>query len=448
MAVRPHSAEHWSAVESLSTAQTAELQNRALVDQLAYVNSNSEFYRRKFAEAGVDPTTVRTAADLAELPFTEKQELRDSLEARRPLGLHQAAPDADIVQIQASSGTTGSPSYVGLTRSDIALWSELGARALYANGFRPGDRMLHGLGMSKGFVGGIPVLQIAQYMGIVDIPIGAEAGVDRLLRVQADQRPELLIGTPNFLAFLGEQAPATIGTAADALGVRAISVGGEPGGGLPATRQKLEELWGATSREMLGGTDLGCMYWGECEAQDGMHHHCPDLIAVELIDPDTGAVKAPVEGAEGELVYTALGRQASPLVRFRTRDHVVVTGTSCPCGRTGYKVRCVGRTDDMLIVRGINLFPSAVKQLVSEFEPVATGEMRIRADFDGHSTQKPLQLVVEYTDGVDETAQQKLAADIETRVRSALNVKAIVNLVPELTLKRPDHVKVNLIERV
>lgn len=446
--VQPHSENVWSEIETLPPAQIAEVQNEALREQLAYVAAHSEFYRRTFAEAGVDPLAVRTTADLAALPFTEKQQLRDSLAERRPLGLHQAVADADIVQIQASSGTTGSPSYVGLTRSDVALWSELGARALYANGFRPGDRLLHGFGMSKGFVGGIPILQMAQYMGIVDIPIGAEAGADRLLRVQADQRPNLLIGTPNFLAYLAEQAPSIVGLHARDLGVRAISVGGEPGGGLPATRDKIEGLWGASSREMLGGTDIGCVYWGECEAQDGMHYHSPDLLVVELIDPETGEVKPAVEGAHGELVYTALRRQASPLVRFRTRDHVVVTGTDCSCGRTGYKVRCVGRTDDMLIVRGINLFPSAVKQLVAEFEPVATGEMRIRADFEGHSTQQPLQLVVEYADGVGESARAQLAADVESRVRSALGVKVVVNLVPELTLKRPDHVKVNLIERV
>lgn len=446
--VQPYSASIWSEIETLAPARVAALQDAALREQLAYVAADSDFYRRKFAAAGVDPSAVRGTADLGLLPFTEKQELRDSLAERRPLGLHQAAPDDEIVQIQASSGTTGSPSYVGLTRSDVTLWSELGARALYANGFRPGDRLLHGFGMSKGFVGGIPILQMAQYMGIVDIPIGAEAGAERLLRVQGDQRPNLLIGTPNFLAYLAEQAPTIVGQQATDLGVRAISVGGEPGGGLPATRDKLEGLWGASSREMLGGTDLGCVYWGECEAQDGMHYHSPDLIVVELIDPETGEVKAPVDGANGELVYTALRRRASPLVRFRTRDHVVVTGTGCSCGRTGFKVRCVGRTDDMLIVRGINLFPSAVKQLIAEFEPVATGEMRIRVDFEGHSTQQPLPLVVEYADGVDESAQRALAHDIESRVRSALNVKVVLNLVPERTLKRPDHVKVNLIERV
>ncbi|MFT3660734.1 MAG: phenylacetate--CoA ligase family protein [Gordonia sp. (in: high G+C Gram-positive bacteria)] len=448
VAQQPYSASWWNAIEGATDDDRAAIQSRRLREQIEYLATHSAFYRRKLAAAGVDPAAVRTAADLADLPFTEKQELRDSLKAAPPLGEHVAAADDRIVQIQASSGTTGSPSYVGLTRGDVTTWCELGARALYANGFRPGDRLLHGFGMSKGFVGGIPVVQILQYMGIVDIPIGAEAGADRLLRVQADQRPNALIGTPYFLTHLAEQAPSIVGAEAKDLGVRTISVGGEPGGGLPVVRDRLAGLWGASVREMLGGTDIACTYWGECEVGDGMHFHSPDLMVAELIDPDSGQVLDPVEGTTGELVYTALRREASPLLRFRTRDHVVVTGTDCACGRTGYKIRCVGRTDDMLIVRGINLFPSAVKELVAELAPAATGEMRIRVDFEGHTTQKPLAVVVEHAADLDPDGQTALKEAVETRIRSALNVKAVVELVPDGTLKRPDHVKVALIERV
>ncbi len=168
----------------------------------------------------------------------------------------------------------------------------------------------------------------------------------------------------------------------------------------------------------------------------------------EIIDPRPVRSARPPEGVEARLVYTALRRRASPLFRFRSRDHVVVTGTDCACGRTGIKIRCVGRTDDMLIVRGINLFPSAVKQLVSEFRPATNGEMRIRADFDGHSTQKPLNVVVEARNDLSEDDRTRLRDAIETRVRSALNVKVHVELLPEFTLKRPDHVKVQLVERV
>jgi phenylacetate-CoA ligase len=444
--MRPFSDTLWNEIEAAPPAEARRVQDERLREQVAYLADRSTFYRDKI---GADVLAgVRTVDDLADLPFTEKQELRDSLAAHPPLGNHVAAAGDEIVQIQASSGTTGSPSYVGLTSGDVATWSELGARALYANGFRPGMRMLHGFGMSKGFVGGLPIVQIAQHMGVVDIPVGAEAGAERLLRVQADQRPEALIGTPHFLAYLADQAPSIVGQDARDLGVRAISVGGEPGGGLPTVRENLEGLWGATSREMLGGTDIACTYWGECEDASGMHFLSPDLMIAELVDPDSGDRVDPVEGATGELVYTALARRASPLLRFRTRDHVVVTGTDCSCGRTGYKVRCVGRTDDMLIVRGINLFPSAVKDLVNGLRPAATGEMRIRADFDGHSTQKPLPVVVEYTTGLDDERQDTLRRTVFDRVRSALNVSTVVELVPEGTLKRPDHVKVALVERV
>lgn len=438
---------HWSEVESASPARARRLQDSALREQLAYLELKSRFYAEKLGES-VAFSEIDGAEGLSALPFTEKAELRESIAAYPPLGSHLAADPTDLVQVQASSGTTGSPSYVGLTAADVDTWSELGARALFANGFRPGGFCLHGFGMSKGFVGGLPVAQILRHLGVCDIPVGAEAGAERLLRVQADQRPNHLIGTPLFLSYLAEQAPAVVGCEAAALGVEAISVGGEPGGGIPAVRERLEGLWGAPVREMLGGTDIGCVYWGECEQADGMHFLSPDLMVAELIDPVSGEVLAAADGVEAELVYTALRREASPLLRFRSRDHVVVTGTECGCGRTGFKVRCIGRTDDMLIVRGINLFPSAVKDLVAGMEPDTTGEMRIVVDFPGHSTQRPLPVRVEHGAGVAEAELPRLRETIEIRGRSALNVRLAVELVPPGSLGAPGAAKVPLIERV
>jgi phenylacetate-CoA ligase len=268
-----------------------------------------------------------------------------------------------------------------------------------------------------------------------------------LLRVQQSFRPQALIGTPFFLTYLAEKAPEVIGMEAKDLGVRALSIGGEPGGGLPHVRSTLESLWGATSREMLGGTDLGVTFWGECAEGRGMHNLFPDLIVTELIDPENGEPVPITEGASGELVYTALGRQASPLVRFRTRDHVVVTGTNCPCGRTGYTIICVGRTDDMLIVRGINVFPSAIKDLVAEMMPQTTGELRIIAGFEGHSTQENLPIHVEVSDQFPLEQHEQLAQDLHHKIRSALNFTPKIALVPERTFPRPDHVKVQLVQR-
>jgi len=438
----------WSAVEALDPQRARALQDERLREQVAYLHARSDFYRDKLADAGVGPEDIRGVEDLPRVPFTEKAELRASLAAAPPLGRHLAAPLEDVIQVQASSGTTGSPSYVGLTRDDLGVWCELGARAFYANGARPGDRALHAFGMSKGFVGGLPVAQIVQSMGICELPIGADAGPERLLRVQADQRPNLIVGAPYFVAHLAERAQEIVGVPAHELGAQRIVVGGEPGGGIPAVRERIETLWGAVVREMLGGTDLACTYWAECDQADGMHLLSPDLMVAELIDPDTCEVLVPAEGVTGELVYTALRRQASPVLRFRTADHVVVTGTHCGCGRKGFKIRCVGRTDDMLIVRGINVFPSAIKDLVMELVPRTTGELRIRADFEGHTTQRPLRVAVEHAADLPAEEQERLRSDVEARLRGALNIKAVVELLAEGALERPGVQKVALIERV
>lgn len=213
-------------------------------------------------------------------------------------------------------------------------------------------------------------------------------------------------------------------------------------------RERLQGLWNADVREMLGGTDLGCVYWGECEEKDGMHFHSPDLMVAEIIDPSSGEVLPPGEGVEGELVYTTLGRESSPIFRFRTRDNVVVTGTSCPCGRTGFKIRVLGRTDDMLIVRGINVFPSAVQSLLHSMRPRVTGNFRILVGFPGHSTQKPLPLLVEHgEENADGDDARATARRVEETIRSALNFRPDVRMVPPNTLEKPGVVKVSLIQR-
>jgi phenylacetate-CoA ligase len=438
----------WHEIEGRPWAEVRAIQEAQLRRQVAYLEGSSEFYRTKLRAAGVGVDKIRTTADLARVPFTLKTELRDSLAQCPPLGFHLAAPMSRVIQIQASSGTTGSPSYIGLTQHDIRVWCEMGARTFYANGFRPGDVCLHAFSMSKGFVGGLPVVEILQYMGVCDIPVGADAGVERLLRVCADQRPQVITGTPYFMIYMAEQAPAVLGCQAKDLGVRSISVGGEPGGGIPAVRASMEGLWAADVREMLGGTDLGCTYFGECEDKSGMHACAQEFILVEIIDPESGEQLPAESGVKGELVYTAIDREASPLLRFRTGDHVEVLGTSCRCGRTSPKIRCFGRTDDMLIVRGVNVFPSAIKDVVARLEPRTTGAIKVVADFPGHTTQRPLRVKVEHGPGVAAAELPALKAELEGRLREALAFRPVVELVPPDTFEKPGVQKVSLIERV
>ncbi|WP_456387933.1 phenylacetate--CoA ligase family protein [Profundibacter sp.] len=437
-------AKSWHEIEITPLDAVRRIQEENLVAQMAYLKENSPFYQDILAKAGVDFDDIRSIEDLQKLPYTYKTDIRESLAASKPFGLHLAADPKDVVQMQASSGTTGSPSYVALTESDVEMWNEMTARCFFANGVRPGDMVLHGFSLAKGFVGGIPVMQALQYMGAVDVPIGADGGADRLLRACADTRPRCVIGAPNFVLHLGEKAEEILGVKASELGVERIIVGGEPGGGIPAIRNRIEELWGAKCTEMLGGTDLGVAYWAECDAQDGMHMVSMDHIITELLDPETGNIIPFEEGAKGEMIYTAITRQASPVIRFRSGDFIEVLGTSCACGRTGPKIRCVGRTDDMLIVRGANVFPSAIHSIVNDMMPDTNGIMRVVADFDGHTTQGALKVIVERGIAYDPANDAALKSQLETRLRDALVFKADITIVAANTFEKPGAAKIAL----
>jgi phenylacetate-CoA ligase len=206
----------------------------------------------------------------------------------------------------------------------------------------------------------------------------------------------------------------------------------------------LEEGWGARVTEAMGIGDIGVSLWGECEEQDGMHLGARGFVHVELIDPETGDAVELRDGATGELVLTHLRHRAAPLLRFRTHDHVEVRTSPCGCGRTGPRVRCIGRTDDMLIVRGVNVFPSAVREVVSAFAPDVSGHILVRPGAPGVKQEPPLPVSVELARGRE--ADASLAEAIRDRLRSVLVVQARVDLVPWGSLRRSEY-KSKLVER-
>jgi phenylacetate-CoA ligase len=223
-----------------------------------------------------------------------------------------------------------------------------------------------------------------------------------------------------------------------------VLVAGEPGGGEPAFRSKLEEGWGARVTEAMGIGDIGVSLWGECEQQDGMHLGARGFVHAELIEPETGAALELDEGAAGELVLTHLRHRAAPLLRFRTHDHVQVRTTPCRCGRTGPRVRCIGRTDDMLIVRGVNIFPSAVRDVVGAFAPEVSGPILHKPQAEGVKQDPPLPVSVELARGA--TDDPLLAQAIRERIRDVLVVHTHVELVPWGSLRRSEY-KSKLVER-
>jgi phenylacetate-CoA ligase len=226
--------------------------------------------------------------------------------------------------------------------------------------------------------------------------------------------------------------------------VERVLVAGEPGGGEPAFRAKLEAGWGAKVTEAMGIGDIGVSLWGECEEQDGMHLGARGFVHAELIDAATGEPLELSDGASGELVLTHLQHRAAPLLRFRTRDHVVVRTGVCACGRTGPRIRCIGRTDDMLIVRGVNVFPSAVREAVTAFAPDVSGNIVVKPRAPGVKQEPPLPIEVELAQGAE--PDPALAQAIGDRLREVLVVRASVELVPWGALRRSEY-KSTLVER-
>jgi phenylacetate-CoA ligase len=399
-------------------------------EQLAYLLQRSPFYREKLA--GLKPGGL---AEIADLPLTEKEELRATVTPENPFGAHLCVSHEEIVRIYSTSGTTGTPSYIPLTAGDYENWVTGSARSYGASGVRAGQRFVSTYTAGP-FVAGA-ALAAFDRIGVCHIPVGT-GNTERLLKAIELLRPEAVVLTPSYAAYLVEREPALAESS-----VERVLVAGEPGGGEPSFRAKLEGGWGAKVTEAMGIGDIGPSLWGECEEQDGMHLGARSYVHAELIDSDTGEARSMEDGASGELVLTHLRHRAAPLLRFRTRDHVTVRSSPCPCGRTGPRVRCVGRTDDMLIVRGVNVFPSAVREVVSEFRPQVSGRILVKPA-PGARQEPPLPVAVELADGA--RGDEALAEAIGARLREGLVFQPRIELVEWGTLARSDY-KSALVER-
>ena len=363
------------------------------------------------------------------------------MHARRiPIGAHLCAAPSEIVRIYSTSGTTGAPSFVPLTAGDLENWVTGSARSYAASGVAAGQRIVSTYNAGP-FVAGA-ALAAFDLIGLCHIPVGT-GNTERLMRSIELLRPEAAVLTPSYAAHLVEWASER-GIDLRASSVERVLVAGEPGGGEPAFRALLEEGWGAKVTEAMGIGDIGVSLWGECEEQDGMHLGARGFVHPELIDPETGASLDLEDGASGELVLTHLRHRAAPLLRFRTHDHVRIRMTPCACGRTGPRVRCVGRTDDMLIVRGVNVFPSAVREVVSAFAPEVSGHVLVKPQSEGVKQEPPLPVTVELARGRE--ADAALAEAIRERLRNVLVVQTRVDLVPWGSLRRSEY-KSKLVER-
>jgi phenylacetate-CoA ligase len=411
-------------VETASPDETFALAAPAWRTQLNHLRNGSPFFRRKLEEAGAGASNVGLG-DLQRLPFTTKEELKQAIEADPPFGSHLGVAPELVKRVYQTSGSTGAPSLIALTRADVDTWTAIGTRTYFATGIHDHSAVLSTFGAGP-FVAGHTHFVLSR-IGARSVPV-APGDTDRVLFGLRAGIADTLIGTPSFAQYLANRLEQER-TDPRSLALAHIVTGGEPGGGIPAVRDHIQDVLGVTVNEVMGIGDVAPSLFGECPRQLGMHFCGTGYIWPELVDAETREPLAIEEGAVGELVYTSLAREAMPVLRFLSADIVRIEGTSCECGRTSFRMRCIGRRDDMFIVRGVNVYPTAILAVVGEFRPAVTGRARAIRTGAGVSVEPPIPIEVEIPNQA--TVESDLASRIEAEIRARLTFRSRVTLIPE-----------------
>jgi phenylacetate-CoA ligase len=440
--------------ETLPTDKLREIQWQRLKKQMQYVYQHSSYFRTRFDDAGIHPESVKGIDEFRDLPiFMDKQSDRETQENSReklghPFGEYLCVSPKDVRAIHSTSGTTGLPVFEAFTKHDIVVQSEILARTFWRAGLRPGDYVLHVPGLSMWLAGMVP-MRAYEYMGVAGIPVGAESGVSRVLDFAKLIRAKGMFCIPSFAEYMIRKAPEVAGLEAKQLGIEVIIAVGEPGAGIPETRRRLMEgFGGARIFDSTGGI------WGfgaiSCGSEDyhGMHLVCEDYHYLDIVDPQT---KRPIDmsggGGTGEMVHTALEWEACPSFRYALGDIIELTTEPCPCGAPGMRMNYKGRVDDLLIVKGVNVFPSAIKGIVDSFIPRVTGEIRILLNTPPPRVEPPLRMKVESGPGIDKAELEGLAKALSNEISARLRIRTSIQLVPSNSLEKDPSKKAKLIEK-
>jgi phenylacetate-CoA ligase len=414
-------------VETAPLAETEAEAAAAWERQWSRLLETSPFYARKLRQAAAGARGP-SLGELHRLPFTTKQELKQAIDEAPPFGTNAGVAPELIKRVYQTSGTTGAPSIIALSADDAEGWTEIGSRTYYATGVHDHHSVLSTFGAGP-FVAGHTNFVLSR-IGPRVVPVGP-GDTERVLFALRAGIVDTLLGTPSFAQHLANR----LGQADDdpaALGLLHVVTGGEPGGGIPAVREHIERSLGATVNEVMGIGDVAPSLFGECPLQQGMHFCGGGHVWPELVDPESQEPLVIEQGAVGELAYTHLTRQAMPVVRFLAGDVVRVEGTSCECGRTSFRVRCLGRRDDMFIVRGVNVYPSAILDVVGAFRPRVTGRARVLRAEGTFSIEPPVPVEVEVPRrALEQRTDAHLVTELEAAIRARLTFRARVHLVAE-----------------
>ena len=414
----------WDQAECMPREDLSELQLQRLREVVARV-ANVPFYRDAFQKTGITPHSIRTLADLRRLPFTTKEDLRQHY----PLGFC-AVPRDQIARIHGSSGTTGKPTFVAYTREDVAMWAGLCARFLVAGGLRP-EHFVHiafGYGL---FTGGFGLHYGVEKVGAAVVP-AAGGNTPRQIMLIQDLQAQVLVCTPSYALHIAEVSRQQ-GVPPEKLGLRFGHFGGEPW--TEEMRGEIEREFGMKAFNNYGLSEvIGPGVSGDCAARTGMHIY-EDHFLVECLNPDT--LEAVKDGEPGELVFTSLTKQAMPVIRYRTRDIAALYHSPCPCGRTGVRMsRVVGRTDDMLIIRGVNVFPSQIEEALLRVEGTAPHYL-IEIDRPGTLDEVVVRVEMRPQNFSDEMRQmQELRERLAAAIFSVTGVHMKVELASPQTIER------------
>jgi phenylacetate-CoA ligase len=421
-------------MECMSVEEKKALQGQRLVKLVEYVYNNVEFYRKRMDEHGVKPSDIKGLDDITKLPYTTKDDLRDTY----PFGLF-AAPRADLVRVHASSGTTGKATVVGYTKNDIEIWSECVARCMTMANVTRDDiiQIAYGYGL---FTGGLGAHYGAERVGAMVVPMST-GNSKKLTTMMVDFGATAIACTPSYLLHLSEVLRDE--GLLDKIKLKSAICGAEPW--TEKMRNEIESRLGITAHDIYGlsevmGPGVAC----DCEHHTGLHI-CDDHFLPEIIDPKT---LTPVsDGEVGELVFTTLTKEGIPLIRYRTKDLTSITHEKCECGRTSPRIsRFKGRSDDMLIIRGVNVFPSQVEAALVDVEEVTPHYMMV-VDRENNLDTLEIQVEVDvkyYTDEVK--GIEKLTKKIGQVIQGALGISAKIRLMGPNSLKRSEGKAVHVID--
>jgi len=423
-----------SDMESISAKDQEKMEVSLLLEQIEYVYKHSKMYKDKFAKAGIAKDKIKDVKDLALLPFTTKQELRDSQKRVSPFGDFLAASFEKVNRVHRTSGTTGSFIYTALTKQDLEQTHNCGARAFWAAGLRPHHRVVHCLNYCM-WMGGYTDHANLESTGATVIPFGV-GNSKQLIKVIKETGINVISSTPSYPKHLEKVIKAEFNMAPAELGLELGLFGGEPGLENPVYRKRIENTWGMKAQNAnYGVSDVLCNFASVCKDNYKLHFLGQGALLLQLINPNTMEDIPITEGAVGEMVLTHLKKEAQPLIRYRTSDLMEILETGpCQCKRTGFRFRIVGRADDMLHVKGINLFPNGIAMVLETMVPEVTGEFQITLNHPSPYTS--LDIKVEHGTHITPARMIDLKSEVEDKIKETLNIKGVVELVKPDSIER------------